>query len=154
MGQLNLPLNALVYVDTAILIYSVEGHSDYRELLRTLWLKHKASELAVISSELSLMEVLILPLRNNDTALVNDYQQLMLQGDMQLIPISQTILRDAAQLRATTNLRTPDAIHAATAMNTSCTLFLTNDRGFRGISHLSVVILQDVLADNDSQDKS
>jgi predicted nucleic acid-binding protein len=145
MGQLNLPLNALVYVDTAILIYSVEANPNYRELLRPLWLKLKASELEVISSELSLMEVLIVPLRNNDTALVNDYEQLMLEGDMQLIPISQTILLQAARLRATTNLRTPDAIHAATAMNTGCTLFLSNDRGFRSIPNLSAVILQDVL---------
>jgi predicted nucleic acid-binding protein len=145
MGQLNLPLNALVYVDTAVLIYSVEANPNYRELLRPLWLKLKASELEVISSELSLMEVLIVPLRNNDTALVNDYEQLMLEGDMKLIPISQTILREAARLRATTNLRTPDAIHAATAINTGCTLFLSNDRGFRAIPNLSAVILQDVL---------
>ena len=145
MGQLNLPLNALVYVDTAVLIYSVEANPNYRELLRPLWLKLKASELEVISSELSLMEVLIVPLRNNDTALVNDYEQLMLEGDIQLIPISQTILLQAARLRATTNLRTPDAIHAATAINTGCTLFLSNDRGFRAIPSLSAVILQDVL---------
>ena len=145
MGQLNLPLNTRVYVDTAILIYSVEANPDYRQLLRPLWLKLKASELEVISSELALMEVLIVPLRNNDTALVQDYKQLMLEGDMQLIPISQTILREAARLRATTNLRTPDAIHVATAMNAGCTLFLTNDRGFRRILNLSVVIIQDVL---------
>jgi predicted nucleic acid-binding protein len=145
MGQLNLPLNALVYVDTAVLIYSVEANPNYREILRPLWLKLKASELEVISSELSLMEVLIVPLRNNDTALVNDYEQLMLEGDIQLIPISQTILKEAARLRATTNLRTPDAIHAATAMNTGCTLFLSNDRGFRAIPNLSAIILQDVL---------
>jgi predicted nucleic acid-binding protein len=145
MGQLNLPLNALVYVDTAVLIYSVEANPNYRDFLRPLWLKLKASELEVISSELSLMEVLIVPLRNNDTALVNDYERLMLEGDIQLIPISQTILKEAARLRATTNLRTPDAIHAATAMNTGCTLFLSNDRGFRAIPNLSAVILQDVL---------
>ena len=34
MGQLNLPLNTIVYVDTAILIYSVEANPDYRQLLR------------------------------------------------------------------------------------------------------------------------
>ena len=145
MGQLNLPFNAKVYVDTAILIYSVEANPDYRELLRPLWLKLKASELEVISSELSLMEVLIVPLRHQDTVLVQDYEQLMLGGDMQLIPLSQTILREAARLRATTNLRTPDALHAATAMNAGCTLFLTNDKEFRRITHLSVVIIQDVL---------
>jgi predicted nucleic acid-binding protein len=69
-----------VYIDTAILIYSVEGYPDYRELLHPLWLKLKASELEVISSELSLMEVLIVPIRNNDPDLVNYYEQLMLEG--------------------------------------------------------------------------
>jgi hypothetical protein len=47
MGQLNLPLNALVYVDTAVIIYSVEANPNYREFLRPLWLKLKASELEV-----------------------------------------------------------------------------------------------------------
>jgi hypothetical protein len=53
-------------------------------------------------------------INNYDPDLVNDYEQLMLEGDMQLIPISQTILREAAQLRTTTNLITPDAIHVST----------------------------------------
>lgn len=145
MGQLNLPSNAKVYLDSAILIYSVEAHPDYRELLRPLWLSLQASEIEVISSELSLMEVLIVPLRNNDTALVNDYRELMLNGEMQLIPIIQTILTQAAQLRATTNLRTPDAIHVATAINTGSTLFLTNDLRIRQVPNLSIIVLQDVL---------
>ncbi|MEW6497003.1 MAG: PIN domain-containing protein [Cyanobacteriota bacterium] len=44
------------------------------------------------------------------------------------------------------NLKTPDAIHAATALNSSCTLFLTNDSGFRNVLSLPVVILSEVLA--------
>jgi predicted nucleic acid-binding protein len=59
--------------------------------------------------------------------------------------ITQTILRDAAHLRATTNIKTPDAIHAATALNVGCTLFLTNDTGLRNVSGLTVVVLEDVL---------
>ncbi|GFE71680.1 PIN domain-containing protein [Chroococcus sp. FPU101] len=145
MGQLNLPSNAKVYIDSAILIYSVEAHPDYRELLRPLWLSLQASEIEVISSELSLMEVLIVPLKNNDSALVNDYRELMLNGEMQLIPINSTILTQAAQLRATTNLRTPDAIHVATALNTGSTMFLSNDRRIRQVPNLSIIVLQDVL---------
>lgn len=145
MGQLNLPSNAVVYIDSAILIYSVEAHPDYRELLRPLWLSLQENEIEVITSELSEMEVLIVPLRNNDRALVNDYRELMFNGEMRLIPISQTILREAARLRATTNLRTPDAIHVATAINTGSTLFLTNDLRIRQIPNLPIIVLQEVL---------
>ena len=92
------------------------------------------------------MEVLVLPLRNNNESLISDYEQLLLNSAMQLIPIGQAILRQAANLRATSSLKTPDAIHAATAISINCDLFITNDRGFRNLSNLPVVILSEVLS--------
>ena len=92
------------------------------------------------------MEVLVLPLRNNDESLIYDYEQLLLNSAMQLITINQSILRQAANLRATNRLKTPDAIHAATALSINCDLFITNDNGFRNLSNLPVVILSEVLA--------
>lgn len=64
---------------------------------------------------------------------------------MQLIPISQSVLRQAANLRAKTNLKTPDAIHAVTALSVRCNQFLTNDKGFRNVLGLPVVILHEIL---------
>ena len=92
------------------------------------------------------METLVLPLKNSDTFLLNAYEQLLLSGGMRLIPISQLILRQAANFRATTNLKTPDAIHVATALSVSCNQFITNDKGFRNVSNLPVVILSEILA--------
>lgn len=145
MGQLNIPSSAVVYVDTAIVIYSVEFNPDYWQLLQPLWAKLQANEISIVSSELTLMECLVVPLRNGNNLLVDTYEQL-LSSQISLVPISQTILKHAAQLRATTNLRTPDAIHAATALSQGCTLFITNDTGFRNVPNLSVVILSEVLA--------
>ena len=51
----------------------------------------------------------------------------------------------AARLRATTKLRTLGAIQAATAILAGCTLFVTNDFGFRAVPGLPVVILDDLL---------
>ena len=145
MGQLNIPSSAVVYIDTAIVIYSVEFNPDYWQLLQPLWAKLQANEISIVSSELTLMECLVVPLRNGNNLLVDTYEQL-LSSQVSLVPISQTILKNAAQLRATTNLRTPDAIHAATALSQGCTLFITNDTGFRNVPNLSVVILSEVLA--------
>lgn len=145
MGQLVIPNGSKVYVDTAVLIYTMEENTDYFDLLKPLWIKFQAQEIELISSELILMEVLVLPLRNKDESLISDYEQLLLNSAMQLIPINQSILRQAANLRATNRLKTPDAIHAATAMAVNCDLFVTNDRGFRNLAELPVVILSEVL---------
>jgi predicted nucleic acid-binding protein len=140
-----LPSSSRVYIDTAVVIYSVEWNRDYYSLLQPLWLKYQTGEIELISSELILMEALVLPLRNADPFVLDAYEQLLLSGRIQLIPISQSILRQAANLRATTSLKTPDAIHAATALSANCNQFLTNDKGFRNIPDLPTVILSEVL---------
>jgi predicted nucleic acid-binding protein len=145
MGQLVIPSGSKVYVDTAVLIYTLEENTNYFDLLKPLWTQFQAREIELISSELILMEVLILPIRNNDKSLVSDYEQLLLNSTMQLIPVDQSILRQAANLRATINLKTPDAIHASTAMAVNCDIFITNDKGFRNLSDLSVIILGELV---------
>ena len=64
---------------------------------------------------------------------------------MRLLPVTQPILREAAQLRTTTRLKTPNALHAATARQAGCVLFVTNDPDFRGVASLPLVILDDLL---------
>ncbi|MFN6473224.1 MAG: type II toxin-antitoxin system VapC family toxin [Nostoc sp. SerVER01] len=145
MGQLILPLSGVIYIDTPVVIYSVEWNPDYYSLLQPLWLKFQTGEIQIISSELILMETLVLPLKNNDTFLLNAYEELLLSENMQLVPINQSILRQAANIRATTNLKTPDAIHAATALSVNCNQFITNDKGFRNVPGLPVIILSEVL---------
>lgn len=145
MGTLNIPVSSLVYVDTSTVIYSVEKFPEYVPLLAPLWLKLQAGEIEIVSSELILMETLVLPLRNSNSILINAYEQLLISSEMRLIPISQSILRQAANLRATSNLKTPDAIHVATALSVSCNQFITNDKGFRNVPGLPVVILSEIL---------
>lgn len=146
MGQLTLPNAARIYIDTVTVIYAVEQTPTYGVLLNPLWNNLQAGNLEVFSSELALMETLVVPIRNSDTFLVDAYERLLRSPQMQLIPISQTILKEAARLRATTpSLRTPDAIHIATATTSGCTQFLTNDRQLRVVTGLPVVILDEVL---------
>lgn len=92
------------------------------------------------------MEAIVVLIRNSDTLLVNAYEKLLLSTEMQLIPISQSLLREAASLRASTaNLRTPDAIHVATSFVANCTLFLINDKRLRNVPNLPITILSEVL---------
>jgi len=61
-------------------------------------------------------------------------------------PVSVTIAEQAARLRAQYRLRTPDAIHIATAMIAGCDAFLTNDRDLKRVQAIRVLILDELEA--------
>lgn len=145
MGAVTLPASGLVYIDTMTLIYTVERYPAYFPLLDPLWQTAQTGSIEIVSSELTLMEALVGPLKSGNTILENAFEQALLGTNMRLIPITQPILGEAARLRATTKLRTPDAPHSATALQAGCVLFVTNDAGFRGLACLPLVILDDLL---------
>ncbi|HJT76466.1 MAG TPA: PIN domain-containing protein [Gemmataceae bacterium] len=142
---MTLPASGAVYIDTMTLIYTVERYPAYWPLLDPLWRAAQARTIEIISSELTLMEALVGPLKSGNATLERAFEQALLGTGMRLLPITQLVLREAAQLRATTRLRTPDALHAATAQLAGCALFVTNDAGFRGVPGLPLVVLDDLL---------
>jgi len=99
MGALTLPASGLVYVDTMALIYTVEHYPAYLPLLEPLWLTAQAGTIQIISSELTLMEALVGPIKTGNATLVSAFEQALLGTEMQLLPITQPILREAARLR-------------------------------------------------------
>ena len=52
----------------------------------------------------------------------------------------------AARLRAEYNLKTPDAIQAASAMSLQATGFISNDPAFKRLNTLDMLILDDLLS--------
>ncbi len=147
MGALSLPQGGVVYVDTQILVYTVESHSKYAPALLPLWTAAREGTIQIITSELALLEVMVRPLRDSDQRLQCDYRDLLLNSDIQLQRIGQSILLDAASLRAAMpSLRTPDAIHAATARSMRCDLLLTNDRGLKQVPGLNTVLLDEAVS--------
>jgi predicted nucleic acid-binding protein len=145
VGSLILPASGSVYLDANAVIYSVERHPTYWPLLELVWLAAKGKTIEVVSSDLVLMETLVGPLKSGDTALATAYELLFQQPQTRLLPITQDILRHAARLRATTKLKTPDALHAATALQTGCALLVTNDAGFRVVPGLPLAVLDDLV---------
>lgn len=146
MGQLNLPASGSVCVDTDIIIYSVEKIEPYSTLLLPLWSLAAAGQLSIVASELALLETLVKPLQNGDTMLEQSFRDLLLNtAEVRLIPMSIAVLEQAARLRAAQGLKTPDAIHAATCLVSKCDLFITNDRVFRRVPELPLVVMSDLV---------
>lgn len=70
---------------------------------------------------------------------------LLTKTEVEVFPITFDILREAANLRAKQNFKTPDAIHTATARIANCTYLLTNDPAFRRLSSLQIIVLSDLI---------
>ncbi len=147
MGALSLPSEGMIYLDSNGFIYSVEKIEPYVDLLYPVWLSARTGNILVQSSELALLEVLVKPFKLTDRLLEASFRDLLLGSrEVLLLPIDQSILERAAELRATTGLKTPDAIHAAAALDSGCSMFVTNDPAFRRVPGLPVVVLSEVAA--------
>lgn len=150
MGQIKLPESGNVYLDANCFIYSIEGVEPYYTILRPLWRAVGDKKFTIVTSEITLLEVLVKPLKIGDFDVANDFRGILHQlPEVQMMPITQTILEDAARLRATTSLKTPDAIHAATASRHKYVLFMTNDITFRQIKGLPVSLLNEISIQED-----
>ena len=147
MGQLVLPPSGSIYVDTSALIYHVERIEPYFLAAAPLWQAVAHGQLEVNVSYLALLEVLVKPLKLQDHALVALYRRLLTETTgIRSRAIDQDVLEVAAQLRVDHNLRTPDAIHAATAVVHGCKWIITNDPTFRRVPGLSVILLKEIAA--------
>ena len=66
MGSLVLPASGIVYLDANCFIYSIERIDPYRAILDTLWQAVSIGQFTVVTSELTLLEVLVKPLKVGD----------------------------------------------------------------------------------------
>ena len=100
MGSLVLPSSGTVFFDTQIAIYAVERHPVYAALVRPLWLAGQTGNVQLAASELIILETLVGPLRGGSKQTERDYETLWQSGVIRLAPVSQVVLRMAAELRA------------------------------------------------------
>ena len=145
MGSLEIPNTGPVYLDASVFIYSVERVEPYPALIEPVWQQAQAGQFTVVSSELVMSEVLVRPLRESNRLAESLFRALLGSNEVLLIAATRSLWEETARLRAATRLRTPDALHAATARFAECTLFVTNDTDFRRVEGLPVVILDDLL---------
>ncbi|MUG97189.1 PIN domain-containing protein [Scytonema sp. UIC 10036] len=145
MGIIDAIQGNKVYLDTNIWIYALEGYPAYLQDLTQLFQKITQGDLIAVTSELSLAEALVKPFQNQNLTQQQIYKQFISNSqNLSVIPVSRDILIEAAQLRANVNIKLPDAIHAATAMLTQCSTFITNDQRFQSLPGISVVLLSQI----------
>ena len=138
MGPLTLPTHGPVYLDANGFIYSVERVEPYSTLLEPMWQQARAGEFDVASSDITVLETLVKPLREGDEVVEMLLRSMFDAHEVSLIPATRELWEDAARIRADTGLKTPDALHAATALSAGCAPLRHQRHRFspcRGLAH-------------------
>lgn len=145
MGIVDALSKQTVYLDTNIWIYALEAYPEFVSPLTELFRAIDRGELRAVTSELTLAEVLIKPIFDQNIQRQTVYKQTLRSAAfLAVLPVDREILIQAATLRAESQLKLPDAIHVATAFSTGCSVFLTNDQRLRNIPNLAVHLLSDI----------
>ncbi len=136
-----------VGLDTAPLIYFLEQSPKYVSIVRPFFQALDRDDAKAVTSVLTLLEVLIHPLRRGDTKLAAQYRRILLNAKgLTTVPLVPDVAEEAARLRATYNLRTPDAIQVATALWHGASFFFTNDARLPAIPDLRMLVLDELKA--------
>jgi predicted nucleic acid-binding protein len=128
---------ALVLVDTAPIIYVLEGHA-LAARFEPLFARHAAGALQLAVSTVTLSEVLAGPLAAGEEAIARRYRAVL--ESWGVVDLTADIAEQAARVRAQYRLKLPDAVQLATALAINAEALVTHDRAFgkvRGIRILA-----------------
>ncbi|MGH8676462.1 MAG: type II toxin-antitoxin system VapC family toxin [Burkholderiales bacterium] len=128
---------ALVLVDTAPIIYVLEGHPKFAARFQPIFDRHAAGEILFAVTTIAMAEVLTGPLSAGDEALARRYRAVM--ESWQVIDLTADIAESAARLRASLKLRLADAVQIASAVAVNADALVTHDRDFFRVQALSVL---------------
>jgi len=124
-----------IALDTVTFIYFLERHPVHFVTVKELFGRIETAELTAVMSSLLFAELLVPAYRAGDSKRVQTMVRLLTNfPNMRIIPLSPEISVEAARLRAVYNMRTPDAIHAATALKENADAIITNDKGFQRLA--------------------
>lgn len=133
-------------VDSAIFIYCIEAAPVWLPIIMPLFAAADSGRLEIVTSSVTLLEVLVVPCRLGNRELAARYESILTRSTgVRLVDISRAHLRHAAQIRAQCGIRTPDALKLSAAADAGCSVFLTNDRRLPSLPGLRIVQLSGYL---------
>ena len=131
-----------VALDTMVFIYAFEDHPAFGPEVLPLLRAIEAGRFTAVTSSVSAAECLVHPYRKRDRRLIAAYRHLFRAfPNLDTRSVTLAVGERAARLRATLNLRTPDALQAATALEAGCPALVTGD-AFPAVPGLPLVRLR------------
>ena len=132
-----------LYLDSCMIIGLIEGDTRQQQLLKSRLRSHR-----IFSSELARLESRILAIRQNNEVYLKRFDLFFEACEM--IEFNQAVFECATALRVEHNLKTPDSLHLAAAIQTSCDEFWTNDQRLAKAATEHLIVVDWAILENDA----
>ncbi|HSV97003.1 MAG TPA: PIN domain-containing protein [Spirochaetota bacterium] len=135
-----------IMIDTAPIIYFIEENPAYGPFMESMIVAATDKECVLMTSVITLVEVLTHPLRMNKLDIAEKYRTVLVDSkNIIMYPIDTLVAERAAELRARHQLKTPDALQIAVSLENNATLFITNDNHIKKVEDIEVIVLSEFL---------
>jgi len=146
MGLVNELQNLRVCIDTAPIIYFIEGCNKYLATVKSIFRKLMREIIEMITSTITLLEVLVQPFKAKNITLAEKERNILLNNKgLITFEISHQVSELAAKLKAKYGIKTPDAIQIAVGIINRADVFLTNDSALKKVKDIKILVLNDFL---------
>jgi predicted nucleic acid-binding protein len=125
-----------------LFIYHFENHEQLGPPAAAVLRGAEDGQHRLVTSELTLLEILVIPKRLGLQALCQKYRELLDSfPNLSLHPIDREILETASDLRARYGLRTPDALQIATSIQSKAEGFISHDQRLKAVQEIPILPL-------------
>jgi predicted nucleic acid-binding protein len=137
----------LYYLDTCIVIYSIEGQAPFQQRARNHLALLEAAGHRFVVSDLTRNECFVKPLGVGDGTLLLQYSNFFGGPNLHTVGLTLIMHERASRIRGThfyangKRYSLPDALHLAAAIDFGCEAFLTNDNDLAGFLEIKVDVL-------------
>jgi uncharacterized protein len=116
-----------IFLDTNIFIYLFEDRGPRGMRAAQIFNELSLRGDEVLTSTLTLGELLVKPLQANDLALADRYRTAFHGPTVRMLLFDEASCERYARIRLDRGIKAPDAIQLATAASAGCDLFITSD---------------------------
>ncbi len=114
-------------------IYHFEANAEFGPAAGRLLRAAEEGRCRLVCSVVAMLEVLVVPKRKGETALCQRYREVFESfPNLSVLTLDTRIAEIASDLRASHTVRTPDAIHLATALHAGANAFISEDDRLKG----------------------
>ena len=116
-----------IFLDSNLFIYHLEDLGERGERANFIFERLSHRRDTILTSTLTLGEVLVKPIRTGNRGMEVKYRELLREPKVNVLSFDRVAGEAFARIRRQRTIKSPDAIQLATAASAGCDMFITND---------------------------
>ncbi|MBQ6350682.1 MAG: type II toxin-antitoxin system VapC family toxin [Methanobrevibacter sp.] len=133
-----------VFVDTTPIIYFLDQDPNFGDKAKAIFTEILSTGKQIFTSTVTCTEYLVYPYRTGNQEKIDVFFEFVQNEEIPLVPLTVNVAERAAKIRALyAGFKAMDAVQLATAVETGCDIFLTNDKQLKQFREVTCVTVEE-----------